>query len=124
TATPLAPHTAAEVEAAIYEEVERLKQEPVSAQELEKVLNNLDADLVRGLRSNSGLASQLALYQAVAGDWRYILTSRDNVGKVTAADVRRVAAQYFTRSNRTVAVLVKKSLGKSVTAMSGNEVQP
>ncbi|HBH82126.1 MAG TPA: hypothetical protein DDY39_20035, partial [Nitrospira sp.] len=64
------------------------------------------------------------LYQAVAGDWRYILTSRDNVGKVTAADVRRVAAQYFTRSNRTVAVLVKKSLGKSVTAMSGSEVQP
>lgn len=124
TATPLAPHTTAEVEAAIYEEVERLKQEPVSAQELEKVLNNLDADLVRGLRSNSGLASQLALYQAVAGDWHYILTSRDNVGKVTAADVRRVAAQYFTRSNRTVAVLVKKSLGKSVTAMSGNEVQP
>ena len=124
TATPLAPHTTAEVEAAIYEEVERLKQEPVSAQELEKVLNNLDADLVRGLRSNSGLASQLALYQAVAGDWHYILTSRDNVGKVTAADVRRVAAQYFTRSNRTVAVLVKKSLGKSVTAMSGNEVAP
>nr|WP_086426096.1 pitrilysin family protein [Nitrospira cf. moscoviensis SBR1015] len=124
TATPLAPHTTAEVEAAIYEEVERLKQEPVSAQELEKVLNNLDADLVRGLRSNSGLASQLALYQAVAGDWRYILTSRDNVSKVTAADVQRVAAQYFTRSNRTVALLVKKSLNKSVTAMSGHEVQP
>lgn len=124
TATPLAPHTTAEVEAAIYEEVERLKQEPVSAQELEKVLNNLDADLVRGLRSNSGLASQLALYQAIAGGWRYILTSRDNVAKVTAADVQRVAAQYFTRSNRTVAVLVKKGLNKSVTAMSGNEVQP
>lgn len=124
TATPLAPHTTAEVEAAIYEEVERLKQEPVSAQELEKVLNNLDADLVRGLRSNSGLASQLALYQAVAGDWRYILTSRDNVSKVTAADVQRVAAQYFTRSNRTVALLVKKGLNKSVTAMSGHEVQP
>jgi predicted Zn-dependent peptidase len=80
--------------------------------------------LVRGLRSNSGLASQLALYQAVAGDWRYIVTSRDQVAKVTAADVQRVAAQYFTRSNRTVAVLVKKSLSKSVTAMSGNEVQP
>ncbi|MBH0208585.1 MAG: insulinase family protein [Nitrospira sp.] len=124
TATPLAPHTTAEVEAAIYEEIERLKQEPVSAQELEKVLNNLDADLVRGLRSNSGLASQLALYQAVAGDWRYILTSRDNVSKVTAADVQRVAAQYFTRSNRTVALLVKKGLNKSVTAMSGHEVQP
>ena len=77
----LAPHTTAEVEAAIYEELERLKREPVSPKELEKVLNNLDADFVRGLRSNSGLASQLALYQAVAGDWRYILTSRDKVAE-------------------------------------------
>ena len=38
--------------------VERLKNEPVSAKELEKVLNNLDANLVRALRSNGGLAGQ------------------------------------------------------------------
>ncbi len=124
TATPLAPHTTAEVEAAIYEEIERLKREPVSSKELEKVLNNLDADLVRGLRSNSGLASQLALYQAVAGDWHYILTSRDKVAAVTAVDVQRVARQYFTKSNRTVAVLVKKGTGNIVAAMPAGEVKP
>lgn len=124
TATPLAPHTTAEIEAAIYEEIERLKQEPVSSSELEKVLNNLDADLVRGLRSNSGLASQIALYQAVAGDWRYILTSRDKVAAVTAADVQRVAKQYFTKSNRTVAVLVKKGADNTVAAMPVGEVRP
>ena len=124
TATPLAPHTTAEVEAAIYEEIERLKREPVSPKELEKVLNNLDADLVRGLRSNSGLASQLALYQALAGDWQYILTSRDNVAKVTAADVQRVAAQYLTKSNRTVAVLVKKGNAKAVAATPVNGGRP
>jgi predicted Zn-dependent peptidase len=124
TATPLAPHTTAEVEAAIYEELERLKREPVSSQELEKVLNNLDADLVRGLRSNSGLASQLSMYQALAGDWRYILKSRDKVAAVTAADVQRVATQYFTKSNRTVAVLVKKSPSKTVAAVPVGEVKP
>ena len=124
TATPLAPHTAAEVEAAVYEEIERLKREPVASKELEKVLNNLDADLIRGLRSNSGLASQLALYQAVAGDWRYILTSRDKVAAVTAADVQRVATQYFTKSNRTVAVLVKKGPDKTVAAIPVDEVKP
>ncbi len=124
TATPLAPHTTAEVEAAIYEEIERLKREPVSSKELEKVLNNLDADLVRGLRSNSGLASQLSLYQAVAGDWRYILTSRDKVAAVTAEDIQRVARQYFTKSNRTVAVLVKKGTDKTVAAMPVGEVKP
>lgn len=124
TATPLAPHTTAEVEAAIYEEIERLKREPVSSKELEKVLNNLDADLVRGLRSNSGLASQLSLYQAVAGDWRYILTSRDKVAAVTAEDIQRVARQYFTKSNRTVAVLVKKSTDKTVAAIPVGGVKP
>ncbi|THJ18434.1 MAG: insulinase family protein [Nitrospira sp. CG24B] len=124
TATPLAPHTTAEVETAIYEELERLKREPVSSQELEKVLNNLDADLVRGLRSNSGLAAQLSLYQAVAGGWRYIVTSRDKVAKVTAADVQRVATQYFTKSNRTVAVLVKKQTEKAVAGVPAGEVRP
>ncbi len=122
TATPLAPHTTAEVEAAIYQELDRLKTEPVSARELEKVINNLDADLVRALRSNGGLASQLALYQTVAGDWRYVLQSRDRVAAVTAADIQRVAVQYFIKSNRTVGVLVKKERGKKVAALPTGEV--
>jgi predicted Zn-dependent peptidase len=122
SATPLAPHTTAEVEAAIYAEIERLKTEPVSAKELEKVLNNLDADLVRALRSNGGLASQLALYQTVAGDWRYALKARDKIAAVTPADIQRVAAEYFTKSNRTVATLVKKSGEKNVATAPQHEV--
>ena len=124
TATPLAPHTTVEVEAAIYEELERLKKEPVSPKELAKVLNNLDADLVRGLRSNTGLAAQLALYQAIVGDWHYVLKSRDKVAAVTAADVQRVATKYFTKSNRTVAVLVKKTNEKTMAAVPASEVKP
>ena len=115
-ATPLAPHTTTEVETAIYAELERLKTEPVSAKELEKVLNNLDADLVRALRSNGGLASQLALYQTVADDWRYALKARDKIAAVTPADIQRVAAEYFIKSNRTVATLVKKSSNQKNTA--------
>ena len=121
-ATPLAPHTTAEVEAAIYAELERLKTEPVSAREIEKVLNNLDADLVRALRSNGGLASQLALYQTVAGDWRYALKARDKIAAVTPADIQRVAAEYFTKSNRTVATLVKKAGEKNVATAPMHEV--
>jgi len=121
-AAPLAPHTTAEVEAAIYAEIERLKTEPVSAKELEKVLNNLDADLVRALRSNGGLASQLALFQTVAGDWRYALKSRDKIAAVTVADIQRVAAEYFTKSNRTVATLVKKTGERHVATAPQREV--
>ncbi|MDQ1292097.1 MAG: hypothetical protein QG615_1907 [Nitrospirota bacterium] len=120
TATPLAPHTTAEVEAAIYAELERLKTEPVPAKELQKIVNNIDADLVRALRSNSGLASQLTLFQTVAGDWRHVLKSRDRIAAVTPADIQRVARQYFTKSNRTVGTLVKQAREKNLTA--GNEV--
>ena len=121
-ATPLAPHTTAEIEAAIYAELERLKTEPVSAKELEKVLNNLDADLVRALRSNGGLASQLALYQTVAGDWRYVVKARDKIAAVTPVDIQRVAAEYFTKSNRTVATLVKKAGEKHIVTAPPQEV--
>lgn len=122
TATPLASHTLTELEAAIEEELDRLKREPVSPKELEKVINNLDAALVRGLRSNSGLASQLTFYQTVAGDWRHILKSRDKIATVTAADIQRVAAQYFTKTNRTVGMLVKKDNDIIIAGGAGNEV--
>ena len=116
-ATPLAPHTTAEVESAIYEELERLKTEPISTKEFERVLNGLDADLVRSLRSNSGLASQLAFYQTVAGTWRYVLNARARIAAVTPADVQRVASQYLTKPNRTVGVLVKKAPDKKLAAV-------
>jgi predicted Zn-dependent peptidase len=109
-AVPLASHTTREVEAAIDEEIARLKTEPVTAQELEKVLNNLDAELVRSLRSNSGLASQLAYYQTVAKDWRYVLAARERIAAVTPSDIMRVAGKYLVPSNRTVATLIKPSL--------------
>jgi predicted Zn-dependent peptidase len=107
SATPLAPHTTRELETVIDQEIERLKTEPVTPAELEKVMNNLDAELLRSLRSNSGLASQLAFYQTVAKDWRYLLTARERIAAVTPADIQRVAAQYLIRSNRTLASLVR-----------------
>lgn len=123
-ATPLSPHTTGEVEAAVLAELDRLKTESVAAKELEKVLNNLDADMVRALRSNSGLASQLSLYQTVAGDWRYLLKARDKLAAVTAADIQRVARQYFTKSNRTVATLVKKGTDKHTAMSTPGAVRP
>ncbi len=107
-AAPRAPHTTQELETAIYAELDRLKSEPVQPAELQKVLNNLDADLIRSLDSNSGLAAQLSYFQAVAGTWRYLLENRDRIARVTAEDVSRVARQYFVKRNRVVATLVKK----------------
>ncbi|MCI0331402.1 MAG: insulinase family protein [candidate division Zixibacteria bacterium] len=108
TATPLTPHTPAEIETAAYEELERLKNEPVTEWELQKVKNQLDANFIRSLSSNTGTAFGLATVTALTGDWRYALQNIENLKKVTAADVMKVAKQYFTKSNRTVVTLVTK----------------
>ncbi|MCI0526146.1 MAG: insulinase family protein, partial [Nitrospira sp.] len=111
TAVPRLPHTTQGLEEAIYAELERLKKEPVEQRELTKIINQLDASLIRSLSTNSGLAAQLAYYEAVAGSWRYLLDARERVIKVTPDDVMRVAKKYFIKSNRTVATLVKKEKG-------------
>ncbi len=108
SAVPRAPHVTAELEAAIYEELERLKTEPVDRRELRKVLTQLDASILRTLRSNSGLASALGYYHVVAGTWRYLLTLRDEIAKVKAEDIKRVASTHFVKRHRVVATLVKK----------------
>lgn len=108
SATPRAPHTVAEVESAIYEELERLKREPMTAQELQQILNKLEFEESRQMMSNGGLARNLTEYEAVTGSWRYLIEHRRRVAKVTAADVERVAAQYFTRENRNVGFITKK----------------
>ncbi len=106
-ATPRAPHAAAEVEQAVYEELDHLKKEPVTPRELEKILNQIDAGQVRALRSNSGMASRLGYFQAINGDWRETFKQHDRIAGVSPGDIRRVAAHYFTKSNRVVATLVK-----------------
>jgi predicted Zn-dependent peptidase len=108
SATPRAPHTVAEAEGAIYEELERLKNEPVSERELQKILNRLEYEEYRQMASNGGLARNLTEYEAVAGSWRYLIEHRQKVAKVTPDDVMRVAKKYFVRENRTVGFISKK----------------
>ena len=106
SAVPRAPHTLEELEKAIYAEIERLKESPVSEDELVRVRNRLEANLVRSLRSNASLAAQLGGAQALTGDWRYLLEAPKKLKAVTADEVQRALKTYLTPENRTVATLV------------------
>ena len=107
-ATPRAPHTTADVEEAIYAQLEKLKTEPVLEKEFKRILKQIDAGFIRNLSSNAGMAQQLAFYEGIAGDWQYILNWRQKMYEITPEDIMRVAKTYFTKSNRTVGTLVKK----------------
>lgn len=82
-----------------------LKKQPVEAETLERIKTKTRANLIRQLDSNAGLASLLATYYADYGDWRKLFTSIEDIDKVSAADVQRVAKTYFNDQTKTVAYL-------------------
>ncbi len=94
------------IEAALYQELERLKKEPVSEKELRKAKNSLLATFYRQLKTVNGKAQALGNYEIFLGDYRKLFDASAEYEKVTAADLMRLAGQYFGEKNRTVAVLV------------------
>jgi predicted Zn-dependent peptidase len=102
---PAPGKTNAECEKMIYEEIEKLQKELLGAEDIEKVKARAMASFIRGLNDNMGLAQQLATYQQIWGSWRQLFRELERINKVTPEDVQRVARQYFTAENRTVACL-------------------
>ena len=104
-AFPLPGHKPEEMAEAIHSEIERLKNQDISDEELKMIRTRAKANLLRGLDSNQGLASELALFQARYDDWRELFRQVDNLEKVSKADIRRVANQIFVPTNRTVGII-------------------
>ena len=104
-AIPSAGHAPQEVGDAIHADLERLKSEDVTDDELQSVKTRAKADLIRQLANNQGLAFQLGSVQARYGDWRELFRDIDRIEKVTKADIRRVAGKTFVSSNRTVGMI-------------------
>lgn len=104
-AEPRAPHTLEEIEAVIYEEIQRLKTEPVSQRELQKMKNQIDASMIWRASNNLWFAFGIARSALLFGDWRYYENYRDELVTVTPEDVMEAAKKYLTKSNRTVTTL-------------------
>jgi len=119
TATPAEGKSVEELEKAIYEEMAKIATAPPTDEELTRIRNGVDASMIRSLRSNSGIARMIASVEHLAGSWRYILSEREKLKAVTAEDVQRVAKQYFTSKNRTVAELRPKSGGEAAEEEGG-----
>ncbi len=101
-------HTPEEVEKAVYEELEDLKETPVPPEELQKVKNNFAAAEYRKLTSNTAILFQLIFNEGL-GDWREINSAGPKIQAVTAEDIQRVARTYFTKENRAVAIYTRKA---------------
>jgi zinc protease len=94
-----------DAEAALYQEIEKLKTRPVAAKELERAKNLVEASFTYGQDSLFYRAMQIGEYASL-GDWSLLQKVIPGIRAVTAEDLRRVAETYLTEENRTVGVLI------------------
>jgi zinc protease len=100
----------ARTEAVLYEEIERVRTQPVSDAELAKAKNQIIAGMYRQMKTIAGRANLLGTFEIFYGDHRRLYSIDKEVAAVTAGDVQRVARKYLTADNRTVATLIPETV--------------
>ncbi|HSE98063.1 MAG TPA: insulinase family protein, partial [Blastocatellia bacterium] len=116
------------VETAIYDEIERLKSEPVAPAELEKAGRQIEADIVLSNEEPLQQAVLLGQYETIAFSdripeqargFRFIDYMLDRIRRVSAEDVARVARKYLIEDNRTVGFLIDDGSGRGGSRPAG-----
>ena len=95
----------ARVERRVIEELRRVAIDGVTDAELAKARNIVIADFWRGLATINGKASALGRHEVFLGDFEHLFSVPDDVAKITAENLRAVAARFFRVNNMTVGVL-------------------
>jgi zinc protease len=93
-------------EAAIFDELEKIKNTPISDQELEKAKNIRLVEFYHQMRTINGRANTIGTYEVFFGDYNKVFAAAKNYAAVSKEDVQRVAQKYFSANNRTVGTLV------------------
>jgi len=103
---PAAGKTAAECQVAIEEELEKIKKDSVTEDELTKFKRTTIKSALAQLRSNSNMAALLTYADVVLGDYGKAFDQIDEIKALTAEDVKRAANQYLVKNNRTIGEIV------------------
>jgi zinc protease len=111
-ATPVNGHKAEELEQAIRAQVARIRDEPVSAEELKRVKAQVVAGDVYSRDSVFYQGMRIGQMASVGLDWRLLGDYVKNLNAVTAEQVQAVARKYLVDTNLTVTILDPQPIGK------------
>jgi predicted Zn-dependent peptidase len=100
-----------DLEKEIWAEIDKIKQEGVTPEEIQKAKNRAEAMFIRSLSSSMGLARRVGVAELTRG-WKSLLTDLDDLQKVTNEDIQRVATKYFVKDNSLTAVYQRKMEGR------------
>jgi predicted Zn-dependent peptidase len=95
--------TPEDLEKEIWVEIDKVKKDGVTPDEIQKAKNRFEAQFIRSLSSSSGLAGSVGRAELMRG-WKSIMTDVDDLKKVTNDDIKRVAAKYFVKDNSLTAI--------------------
>ncbi|MGH9308470.1 MAG: M16 family metallopeptidase [Vicinamibacterales bacterium] len=96
---------------ALIAELDRLKNEPISASELQQAKNQFARDYILGRESNKDKASQLGHAVVIHDDIKTADGEFDIFMRTTAEEVQKVAQTYFRPENRLVLTIMPKGAG-------------
>jgi predicted Zn-dependent peptidase len=94
-----------DLEATIYKEIDKIIIEGVSEKELQKVKNRRLSSFYRTMSTINGKANTIGVYEIFFGSYKKLFNAPMDYQKITADNIKEVAAKYFKKSNRTVGVL-------------------
>ncbi len=103
--------TSEEVENALINEIEKIKKEPPSEQEVQKAKNQIEASFIMEQDSIYMQARTIGTFEMIGG-WRLLEKYLDGIRKVSPEDVRRVAERYLIPDRRTTGILIPVTDGK------------
>jgi predicted Zn-dependent peptidase len=105
--------TVEDAEEEIYKIINKIAEDGVSDEELQKAKNTAQTDYVDQFKTNQGIAGRLGYYEVVNGDYKKSFKVQDEYAKVTVDDIKRVASKYLTERKRAVVILIPE---KAATA--------
>ncbi len=98
------------LEAGINDEIEKVRTELISQEELQKLQNQIESRLVNSNTTIASRATNLATYHLLHGDASLINSQAEKYMAVTREDILRVAQQYLRDDNRVVLYYLPKAL--------------
>ena len=105
-----------EIEKEINLEIERIKKEPPTAEEMSRALNGIESQTIYGLQTVLGKGGQLSNYAGYLNKPDYFQADLDRYRKVTPADVQKAANTYLTANRLVMSYIPRKGEAPKVSA--------
>jgi predicted Zn-dependent peptidase len=111
---PNTGHTTDKLLEAIDKEIEKIKEQSVTQEELDSAKTREKVTEIRSLQSNFGLLFRMLGSEMKLGSWEKAFDDLQAIEKITVDDIRELVKKYLTRNNRSIARIEKKEKKEEV----------